>query len=291
MGKDNLYLPIYLNQRIVFDLLAILEDGFSQMKKVNTSEQVNKSTTIGADGEIGFNNVFALLQTKINSSLKRDASKGNSRDESEDRIHTPNSLFSKLYQRLDESNKIKIVETQDNIANLKEGDFIEIEGTLLKNPLISILDSFKAIMEMAIAFDDTRPSKKKKEDKAITKQMNFLSNHLKNGDMFDLICRVNQSNLNVVLPVYIKYFYNENMNEIIDGNYKVLGKVTNIVKCEDDEGINLLRNTTLSLMNESLLNQVMTSLTDSPDFNIDLSNTNTVIGYPALQIIPIAIYR
>lgn len=291
MEKDNLFLPIYLNQKIVFDLLAILEDGFSQMKKVNTSEQVNKSNTIGADGEIGLNNVFALLQTKIKPSLKHDSNKENSRDESEDRIHTPNSLFSKLYQRLDASNKIIVVPDQDKIISLKEGDFIEIEGRLLKNPLISLLDSFKAIMEMAMAFDETNSGKKKKEDKTITKQMNFLSNHLKNGDMFDLICKVGQSELNVVLPVYIKYFYNENMNEIIDGNYKVLGKVTNIVKSEENEGINLLRNTTLSLMNESLLNQVMTSLTDSTDFKLDSSNTKTIIEHPALQIIPIAIYR
>lgn len=291
MERDNLFLPIYLNQKIVFDLLAILEDGFSQMKKVNTSEQVNKSNTIGADGEIGLNNVFALLQTKIKPSLKHDSNKGNSRDESEDRIHTPNSLFSKLYQRLDVSKKIIVVPDQDKIISLKEGDFIEIEGRLLKNPLISLLDSFKAIMEMAMAFDETNSGKKKKEDKTITKQMNFLSNHLKNGEMFDLICKVGQSDLNVVLPVYIKYFYNEKMNEIIDGNYKVLGKVTNIVKSKEDEGINLLRNTTLSLMNESLLNQVMTSLTDSPDFKVDSSNTKTIIEYPALQIIPIAIYR
>ena len=81
------------------------------------------------------------------------------------------------------------------------------------------------------------------------------------------------------------------MNEIIDGNYKVLGKITNIIKSKEDEGINLLRNTSLSLMKESLLKEVMTSLTESPDFNIDSSNVNTVIGYPALQIIPIAIYR
>lgn len=296
MEKDNLYLPIYLNQRIVFDLLAILEDGFSQMKKVSTSEKIDKSTATGVEGEIGFNNIFAFLQTKINPSLNHNTSKGSSHDESEDRIHTPNSLFSKLYQILDENKKIKVVEGEYDSSSLIEGEFIEIEGKLLKNPLISLLDSFKALMELAIAFDDTNEgkknsNKKNKVNNTITRQINFLSNHLKNGDMFDLICRVNQSNLNVVLPVYIEYFNNKNMNEIIDGNYKVLGKITNIIKSKEDEGINLLRNTSLSLMKESLLKQVMTSLTESPDFNIDSSNVNTVIGYPALQIIPIAIYR
>lgn len=291
MGNDNLYLPIYLNQRIVFDLLAILEDGFSQMKKVNTSEQINKSTSVEANGEIGFSNVFALIETKLNPSFKRNTDKGNTRDESEDRIHTPNSLFAKLYERLDTNNKIKSISSEDDISNINEGDFIEIEGRLLKNPLIALLDSFKAIMEMAVVFDNTNAKKKKNEDKNIINQMKFLSNHLKNGDMFDLICKVNQSDLSVVLPVYIKYFYNENMNEIIDGNYKVLGKVTNIVRSEEDEGINLLRNTTLSLIKESLLDQVITSLTDSPDFNMNSIDSKTVIEYPALQVIPIAIYR
>ena len=216
MGKDSLYLPIYLNQRIVFDLLAILEDGFSQMKKINTSEQINKSTSMGVDGEVGINNVFAFLQTKINPSLKHDSDKSRSRDESEDKIHTPNSLFAKLYESLDSNDKIISVSSESNILDIKEGNFIEIEGRLLKNPLIALLDSFKAIMEMAVAFDDTNSKNKKNNDKIITRQMNFLLNHLKSGDMFDLICKVNQSDLKVVLPVYIKYFYNENMNEIID---------------------------------------------------------------------------
>ena len=44
-------------------------------------------------------------------------------------------------------------------------------------------------------------------------------------------------------------------------------------------------------MKESLLEQVMTSLTDCSDFNVDSSDTKMVIDYPALQIIPIAIYR
>ena len=205
-------------------------------------------------------------------------------------------MFSKLYQILDENKKIKVIEGEYDSNSLIEGEFIEIEGKLLKNPLISLLDSFKALMELAIAFDDTNEgkknsNKKNKVNNTITKQMNFLSNHLKNGDMFDLICRVKQSNLNVVLPVYIEYFNNKNMNEIIDGNYRVLGKITNIIKSKEDEGINLLRNTSLSLMKESLLKQVMTSLTELSDFNIDSSNVNTVIGYPALQIIPIAIFR
>ena len=295
MKRDNLHLPIYLNQRIVFDLLAILEDGFAQMKKIDTSHQINKSTSIGIDSEVGIENVFAFLKTQIKPSLKRNTDKDYSQSESQEKIHTPNSLFAKLYEKLYEDEKIINVSDENSLVNIKEGNFIEVEGKLLKNPLISLLESFQGIMELALVFDNTGTKKKNNnknnnEEKNIIKQIKFLSEHLKNGDMFDLICKVEKSKLHIVLPVYIKYFYNENMNEIIDGNYKILGKVTNIVKNEE-EGINLLRNTTLSLLNESILNNIFECLENVEGLDIKYKNTKTIINSPAIQVIPIAIYR
>ncbi|SFT14341.1 DUF6414 family protein [Sphingobacterium wenxiniae] len=59
---DKFTLPIYLNQKYVFDLLAIIEDGFSQIESVKTGQTSDISTSKGVSGEIGVNNVFAFLK-------------------------------------------------------------------------------------------------------------------------------------------------------------------------------------------------------------------------------------
>ena len=37
-SADNLIIPVYINEKIVLDMLAIIEDGFSMVSQVNYSE-------------------------------------------------------------------------------------------------------------------------------------------------------------------------------------------------------------------------------------------------------------
>lgn len=57
----ELCIPIYLNQKIVFDLLAVQEDGFSQLTTLRTSTSDSETTKNGIGASIGVSNVFALL--------------------------------------------------------------------------------------------------------------------------------------------------------------------------------------------------------------------------------------
>ena len=53
MEPIDLSIPIYLNQQIVFDLLAIFEDGFSALHAIKTSslDAENQKNNVG--GSIG----------------------------------------------------------------------------------------------------------------------------------------------------------------------------------------------------------------------------------------------
>ena len=46
MDKSKLILPVYLNENIVMDMLAIIEDGFSMVREVNSL-----STTTASNSE------------------------------------------------------------------------------------------------------------------------------------------------------------------------------------------------------------------------------------------------
>ena len=41
---DRLIIPVYINEKIVLDMLAILEDGFSMVSQVNYTEQRENSS-------------------------------------------------------------------------------------------------------------------------------------------------------------------------------------------------------------------------------------------------------
>ena len=71
--------------------------------------------------------------------------------------------------------------------------------------------------------------------------------------------------------------------EIVDGKFKILGKVAKV--CDQDEKIDLLRNTSLSIFKEMLSGFNADS---NHDMNISALETN--VQGPALLIIPIAIY-
>ncbi|SDZ15304.1 DUF6414 family protein [Tindallia californiensis] len=105
--EEKLLITIYLNQKIVFDMLATLEDGFSQLSEITRSEKgVNgKETNVGSS--IGVSNVFALLGINLNAGRKAMSSGENAETRLESKVHTPSSLFIKLYERLDDLKKNK----------------------------------------------------------------------------------------------------------------------------------------------------------------------------------------
>jgi hypothetical protein len=287
---DSLNIPIYLNQKIVFDLLATIENGFSQMSSVQTFNESKDSTQADVVAKIGVSNVFAFLGINLKSSLKGEQQVNDGTQVTEDRVHTPASLFQRLRQYLQEEKQIKLLSEEADLSNINSGDFIEINGTLRKNPVVDLIEGVIKLMELAVGFEDKAKGKgnQPNENKKIMSQMQALCDNLKSGNMIDLICDMKNST-KIVLPTYLNYFNNSNMNEIIEGNYKILGKVSKIVKDENDE-INLLRNTSFSMMQKSMLDMMFSSLSSLEKNGLKTPEISTNVQGPALMIIPIAIF-
>jgi len=299
MNDRKLNIPIYLNQKIVFDMLASIEDGFSQLSTIQTSSEKNSLSSGEATAEIGSSNVFALLGVKLKGSLKGENTCKDSEILSQEKVHTPSSLFQKLRDYLSKEKLIKKIDNIGSLSGLYAGDFIEIEGELSKNPIVSLMDSFMQMMEIASAFSDSQPSQGKKannsqqSDKKIINQMKAVSDGLQSGNIVDLICKIksDESDITAVLPVYNDYFFNRNMNEITDGQYRVIGKITKVT-IDSQDSINLLRNTSFSLMQQSMLDTMFAGFKnqDMQDAGMIIPDTSTVVSGPAVMILPIAIF-
>ena len=139
--RNDLIIPIYLNQKIVFDMLAILEDGFSTIRNIQRKDSQKDESAGNIGGEIGTSNIFALLGVKLKTNWKEEKKNETDQVISEERIHTPVSLFSKLLEKLYEKKLIKEIKCVKNLDEVKTGDFVLFNGRLSKNPLISIFES------------------------------------------------------------------------------------------------------------------------------------------------------
>src|SRR4029453_7860030 len=135
VGEHSDYsVAVYLNQAVVFDLLAIIEDGMAQVSTIKTSE----SKKAGGEAGIGASNVFALLGI----SLKGAVENVGGREVTHERVHTPTSLFSKVRNHL---RKAKLVHdltgVSANLADARPGHFVEVEVRLRRNPLVDALEA------------------------------------------------------------------------------------------------------------------------------------------------------
>lgn len=298
MKIDKLTLPIYLNQKYVFDLLAIIDNGFYQVETIKTGNNFSNSEQNNLKGEVGLSNVFAFLKLGVSAATSSDNSKGSLEEVTKDKIHTPNSLFSKMREYLHQSNLV----VNSEFLNAKPGDFIEVKLSLRKNPIIDSLEAILSMMKMVAVFEE-KPSlpsvsqkkqnhaSKSSENDKIIKQIESLLNQLKEEGSLDLIgTSTTDEKFQVVLTLDKSFIGDLSLSDIADGEFSVLGKVTRVLGDESIEEVNLLRKTSLSKLNNTLLDQMFSGFSNMGDAGLKDLEIQTFIKPPVIQLIPIAIF-
>lgn len=283
IDKNKLTIPIYLNTKIVFDMLATIEDGFSEVKNIQTSK--SRSAEDEVEANIGTSNLFAFLSVGIKGNMKSGSNDGQT--VVEEKTHTTVSLFQRLKAQLEDEGLIN-----RDIEKLEIGDFVELQGILKTNPLIDMLSGLKELMTLANLFSDKPKSNQSKKDKLMSDnkfnaQIEGLINGLQADGKKDIICET--SGTKVILPTDENYFLNNNMSEVTDGNYKILGKVVQI--CKEEGEISLLRNTVFSRLQLDKMKEFQDVFND-PSLSqfVGEGGITTTVQAPVVMIIPIAIY-
>lgn len=301
MESRRLSIPIYLNQRIVFDLLAIVEGGFSQLQTIKTAETGERGTKSDVSGEVGAKNIFAFLNLGIKGGVCKQDSSSTQKQIEEERVFTPASLFSRLRDNLIDRKLLISLDNEMVDKELQAGTFVEFSGILRKNPLIASMEGAIQVMEVATLFaafakeaDKSKP--KEPQVKEILAQMRKFLQILTQSGSLDLVAEVITEPMvnpvKAVIPVQQQYFSNERPADIIDGQFVVLGKVARFVGSDSKEAISLLRGTPMAYLPGENLTKVMEGFSSLPQKQTGELSTQmaTQIPGPALLVIPIAIY-
>ena len=293
MDVNQLMIPVYINEKIVLDMLAIIEDGFSTVSQVSYSDHKENSNAQKIEAEVptSASILSKLLKIDLKGELSHSGNCGETENTTKEKVHTNVSLLSKFRAFLTDAN---ILKSGFDISNMKIGDFIEVEGELQKNPLINCMDIFVDVLRMADIFAEkpqlnarTQAKAQKQQQDETMKKIKSFASELKHSGTVDFI--LSDSAGTVVLSAQEQYLSNDNISEILGGHFKVLGKV--IAICADKtESIDLLRKTTLSILPHDLLADMFSCLQNEDMKQYNLPELKTEISGPAVIVIPVAIY-
>jgi hypothetical protein len=307
MKTEELSVPAYLNQSIVFDLLAIIEDGFSTVKTIKSSSSSLSKNEVEVEAKVdsglGVKNVFSLLSIGIRGKYAHIGEKEKGNEENFEKVHTPTSLFWKLRDYLIKNELISNIEIIDDKIQLQSSNFIEFEGVLRKNPIIESIDNIKELMDLIYVFSPETVSAEQKNNPGggksakhgqqkkpqILEQVEAFSKALKINDTIDFLSVEEQTNIKIVITCDQSFFINNNANRVVDGRYRILGKVVHCIN-DTSESISLLRTTSLNRFNKNILDQMFAGFSGAESSGIDLPEIITEISGPCVQIVPICIF-
>lgn len=291
--SQELIVPVYLNQRMVFDLLAMLEGGLSRVTRVVSSEQTKSTDERRYGAEFGLSKALStLLRIDISGGRVGGTSAEKGLTKEEDRVHTPASLFHRLRARLKEGDMLC---TFDGGYRPRVSDIVEFSGLMVRNPLIQTMDAFIAFGEMVSVFEEgTRASSKKgqkPETPRTLKQMKAFQEVLKGGDTIDMVAKqIGDGHCQAVMTLEMEYLNDPTMSDLVDGTFTVAGKVTRTVD-EASGSISLLRKSALAVMPSAQLKQMADSLGElSQVQGFNLPGMEWELKGPAFQVLPIAIF-
>lgn len=300
MKKEQLCIPIYLNDKIVMDLLAIFEDGFSNVRQLKSANEFKDSNDREVKAKIGTSNLLnSLLGISLGANKSNSREQSNSNESVVEKVHTNVSLFSKLRSKLYDADLIQVIDKDIDISqDIIEGSFVELQGQLSDNPMIEMLNTFLEVYEMFMRIpveaelgNKKAVADKKKGDEALMKQIKLIRDDLIKSETKDLLL-TNKMTQNIILPAHIDRFIDTFDTDLYDGTYKVIGKVVKII--DEDSKINLFRKTSFKVFNESMLvrfvNDFNEAIQDASTEGIELPIINSYIHGPAAIILPIGIF-
>ena len=282
---------IYLDQNLVFDLLAMLEDGIATVAKVSEESKSDESSSSEVSGSSGLNKAFSsLLAVSLTGKRAKLAKDQASSTREEERVHTSASLFFKLRMLLEEEKYLKL---DDENYTPRAGDFVEFSCALSRNPLLESMSVIIKFMELEKVFSkDTSSQKKGKKEEgwAMKEQFKSIIRDLGAGGTTDVVSNSLNCGYRSVITLKTAYLNDLAMDDLVDGTFTVVGKVVQNVD-DEDACISLMRKATLGRLPRQTLEQIFGQLDESvKSSGLRLPETVMDIEGPVLKIIPIAIF-
>lgn len=325
LEKTYLGIPIYLDTNTLLDLLASMEDGFSTASTTITRENESKTSGSSKEGNFGIN-FYTILKLGLKGPTNEEIVDQNKKETTNARFHTYGSLMNRLIQNLHKKQTIKTVDDAQSWDDINESDFIELQGRFIPNPIVNSLTKLNNLFDLLIRFSEQKlippydnldnppipedipipqgVSKKQfinqvkkdirkdaenqlKQYKSIKEMLDGITKDLGNEDYQKYVIELkNLPNHRILAYLFNEFIRDRAGAELPYGEFRILGKV--VRKLGPNESIDLLEGTTVGLSDE-IIDGLKSPLNEmSGQFRIP--EIFTSVKFPAIQIIPIAVF-
>ena len=143
MNKDlELNKTIYLDTNLLLVLLASLEDGFSTVSNITTSNVENESTA--KKGGIG----LPTQLLNLGANISKENSSNTENISTEEKYHTYGSMMNKVINHLSKQDLIKHF-NEEEWNDLDLYSFVEVRGQFIPNPTSEYFKKIYTLMEFA----------------------------------------------------------------------------------------------------------------------------------------------
>ena len=313
----KLIVPVYLNQRMVFDQIAMLKGGISTVTSVTHSESDSDSSQSGVSAEVGSGGILSsFFKVNLTGKMTNADSQHSEYSSSDNRVHTPASLFYELRNQLEEENVL--LSLTEGVP--KTGSFVEFKCQLKNNPLLESLESAVEIgnlINMFIENSADNPQKatrkrsrnrRKNQDRQNQSPQNQIPQNneltiqetmmriqqfitiLKQGNTLDLVGLKINGSISAVITLEDRFLNDPQMSDLLDGEFNVVGVVVKSINNHSDS-ISLVRKTTFSKLPPNVIDPLIEGLDEfQSHLGIESSSIDVEISGPAIQVLPIAIF-
>jgi hypothetical protein len=305
--------PIYLDVPMMVSFLAAVEGGVSFEGESKTIEGAQTAKEREASGGFRLPGLGSLLSLDASGRLKNADTGTTSSEVTTVRRHTEASLFNLLRARLEADDAVTRLADGSALGELKAGDLVEVTGEVRGNPLQEVLNLFGRLAPyLGIDLDKPRgkrsdgskqkqrgnqPSRQQRQqqqqqsDEASVmgeEELRLLMTmraDLDQASVRDLVL-AGPDDIKAVLTLSREFLHVASEEYLLDGRFRVLGKVTRVLA--GDDYINLTRRTALGLMGPELIREMMSFMDDDPTMAFEMSDP--VVEVPGLQLLPLAIF-
>lgn len=200
-------------------------------------------------------------------------------------------------------------------AALRPSDFVEFRGVFSPNPLAHAIRMFLRLVDLAnkvgpqtqialatghAARQNTSTTKSSRASTSSRKQEtgaptaifeDFLAD-LEQGQAQMLVIEPSlETPYTVVTTINSEHLRDGSLQELLDGEYRLLGQVTRHLKEGTPKSVNLLRGSAFGVLAEEQVDQTVKTLNMRLEAEgWRLPPPTTIVKSPAIQVLPIAIY-
>lgn len=300
MEKIELFYPIYMDIPMMISFVAAMEGGYSLENAWKLTNDSSGEISGALEGEAGLSGIISnLVKASLKASGNVDGKLAKTEESQIVFKHTEASLFMRLRHELYHQKRIISLDAYDEKqwASIEPSSLVELAGEIHRSPVNEIAQLIKRLVPIIVqsslplnsdgSVDFSRLTPEQRTDVINMSIMQAVVADLEFLPLSDILLKhKGKWAKTAVLDLSTKAMSLIDQELLRCGRVTVIGKVTRILA--KDEKINLYRRSLLGIAAESVLNELTDKFSETPSVAIQLEAST--VGYPAVEIIPMAIY-